>query len=108
METLSIFGYLIAIITFIAFLYLIFRSKADIDYLQEYSLKLQKIINSSTRIMFFILNAYVLWYITYQVTHPPATIDLVLVTTLLGVAWGGKAGMDAIKKDKPNGNGTTP
>lgn len=107
MEPFAIISYAIAVIAVIVFTILIFRKKADIDYLQEYSQKLSKVINSSTRIAFFLLHGWVIFYMSYQTVHDKV-IDLVVVLTVLSVAWGGKAGIDAIKKDKVNGNGGTP
>jgi len=102
MDKLTWFSYAIALIGVVVFVILIFRKKADIDYMQEWDKKINKVINSSTRIMFFALHGWAIFYMTYQMLHDK-TIDLVVVGFVLTVAWGGKAGIDAIKKDKPNG-----
>jgi hypothetical protein len=102
MEKLILLSYLIALIAVIVFVILIFRKKADIDYMQEYDKTLSKVVNSSTRIMFFALHGWVIFYMTYQMLHDKS-IDLMVVITILSIAWGGKAGIDAIKKEKPNG-----
>ena len=102
MKPLELASLIIALIGVIVFVILIFRKPADIDYMQEWDKKINKIINSSTRIMFFILHGWLLFYMSYQVVHDKA-IDIMVVMTILGVAWGGKAGIDAIKKEKQNG-----
>jgi hypothetical protein len=99
MKTIEMLSYLIALIGVIVFVILIFRKTAEIDYMQEYDHKISKVINSSTRIMFFVLHGWVIFYMTYQMLHD-RTIDLIVVLTILGIAWGGKAGIDAIKKQK--------
>lgn len=103
MKAFEIFSYGIALIGLIVFVILIFRRPAEVDYMQEWDRKLNKIINSSTRIMFFILHGWLIFYMSYQVMHDKP-IDIMVVITILTVAWGGKAGIDAIKKEKPDGN----
>ena len=83
MTVIQIILYFLLVIACSALLIIIFRSKADVDYLQEE--KDGRIINSSTRIIFFVGNALVVWYVVYQVTNQ-RVVDLMLVIALAGLA----------------------
>jgi predicted membrane channel-forming protein YqfA (hemolysin III family) len=99
MNIWHIIGLALLAIAALTFLYIALRSKYDIDFLQEYSPKLSKIINSSDRLAMFVLVAYTLLYISYQVLHSK-DVDTWLVTTLLSVGVGGKVVSGFTKKDK--------
>jgi hypothetical protein len=87
MITLNIILYGLLIVACIAFLIIVFRSKGEVDYLQEE--KNGKIINSSTRMIFFIGNFLMIWYVAYQVTHDKA-VDIILVSGLAAFSNGVK------------------
>lgn len=107
MTHIEIFGYLLISVAVIAFLAIIFRSKSEIDYLQEIDKKTGKKSNSIMRLMFVVMIGYALFYITYQVMHKLA-VDIVLVVTLVGIATGGKVGQKAMEGKEPTNPPETP
>lgn len=65
--------------------YMIFRNRANVDFLQEK--KQDEIINSSTRLIFFIMNALITWYVIYQTVNQ-REIDIPLIMALATFANG--------------------
>jgi hypothetical protein len=68
-------------------LIILFRPKADLDYMQEYKNGMK--VNSSTRIIFIAGNILVIWYVVYQVVNK-LPIDSLAVTLIAGFANGTK------------------
>ena len=93
----QLFYYIIGLIAVCVFVYMILRTKGDTDFLQEQ--KGDKKINSTTRIGFLTLIGFTIWYCAYKTVHDKEISDTI-VLLFLGVAFGGKAGIDAIKKEK--------
>lgn len=85
---LKVIPTIIEALVFVLFVYLMLRSKADYDFFQD-ELPSGKKTNSLMRAAFIIVILYALYYIQYQITHGNV-VDVLVVTTLLGTAIGGK------------------